>query len=426
MLSARLTAGLCGLLLLAASTGAQAQAEYTPTLTLVSVDNATNTVHLSWTAVQGATGYELVVEGVGVLPVGNALEIIRAVPVGTYPVQVQAVAESQVGPPSNQVVAYVGVTPPAAPDPPTNFAAIVNGDAALLTWTNPSSSLTGLTIEVVSGPYAGITIPLSVATSMPLPVIPAGGPHGLVIKATGPGGISGASNVLDLAAGGTPCTATGIPVAASAFYGFANASWPAVPGAVGYEVGVHYNGAPAVSTAVGPSTTTLSGFAGPGNYTVNVTAHFACGTLPGATSFVSSTDPPAGPRRAADSVSLSTLNAEVASVTNAVAAAYGSDLRRSCGNNAWLFRVLSRLRAIDNRYGLNWKRGDVGVMSQDVISYNFADVPDFLAGAPHIHAWDVISGHCGPSPGPNAAYIGNPAGSAGWTLLPYMQYGYTP
>ncbi|MFN2446341.1 MAG: hypothetical protein ABR606_12275 [Vicinamibacterales bacterium] len=80
-----------------------------------------------------------------------------------------------------------------------------------------------------------------------------------------------------------------------------------------------------------------------------------------------------------------------------------------------------RLRAIDNRYGLNWKRGVVGDMSQDVIAYNYADVPDFQATARHIHAWDAISGHCGGSPSPNAGYLGNPAGQAGWTNLPYLR-----
>ena len=118
MLSARLTAGLCGLLLLAASTVAQAQAEYTPTLTLVSVDNATNSVHLSWTAVQGATGYQLVVEGVGVLPVNGTEFTAVTVPNGRYPVQVQAVEGAVVGPLSNRVYVYVNETPPTPPGPP--------------------------------------------------------------------------------------------------------------------------------------------------------------------------------------------------------------------------------------------------------------------------------------------------------------------
>jgi hypothetical protein len=48
-------------------------------------------------------------------------------------------------------------------------------------------------------------------------------------------------------------------------------------------------------------------------------------------------------------------------------------LRNSCvemgGNNEFLFEVVRRLRRIDTRWGLNWKRGRVGDMSQDVVNY---------------------------------------------------------
>ncbi|MCA1586639.1 MAG: hypothetical protein LC791_18335 [Acidobacteria bacterium] len=294
--------------------------------------------------------------------------------------------------------------------------------------TYPSSikeTLSGLVLEVTGGPFAGQSIPLAVSTSQLLAPVP-NGAHTLQIRAIGAGGVSAPSSVLAFSSPGSPCGGAAIPVAGSASYGFANVSWPALPGVLGYRLDVLYNGVAVVSTPFAPNTTRASALAGPGNYTVNLTAQFACGTLAGTTSFVSSTAPPPGPRRAPNSVGLGTLTGEVASVTNQVAAAYGGELQRSCGNNAWLFRVLSRLRAIDNRYGLNWKRGVVGDMSQDVIAYNFADIPDFQAGAPHIHAWDVISSHCGSNPGPNAAYIGDPRGSAGWTVFPYLQAGYTP
>ena len=46
------------------------------------------------------------------------------------------------------------------------------------------------------------------------------------------------------------------------------------------------------------------------------------------------------------------------------------------------------LRERDKRWGLNWKRANVGDMSQDVITYNWGDEPD--EGTHKLRAWDVI------------------------------------
>ncbi len=422
MFSGRIPAGLCGLLLLAASAAPLAQS--TPPTVTFSVSG--DVVTLNWTAVPGATGYQLVVVGIGApIPVGNVLTIAQAVPPGTYLVQVQATAPGLTGPLSNQVTIPVGVAPPAAPASPTNFSAFVNGNNALLAWSLPPGTLSSLLIEVVGGPFAGQVIPLQVITSRLFGGVPSGS-HLLQIKAIGSGGVSGPSNVLQLDVPGTPCGGPPIPVSGSAFYGDASVHWPALPGVLGYQLDVLQNGVHVLTAPFGPTATSATGQAGPGNYTINLTALFACGNLSGTTSFVSSSDPPPGPRRPANGVSQNTLTGEVASVTSQVAAAYRGELRASCGNNAWLFRVLNRLRAIDNRYGLLWKRAVVGDMSQDVITYNFADIPDFQASAPHLHSWDVISGHCGGNPVENSQYIGNPAGVALWTIRPYVQYGYTP
>ena len=76
-------------------------------------------------------------------------------------------------------------------------------------------------------------------------------------------------------------------------------------------------------------------------------------------------------------------------------------LAQSCveqgGNNAFLFELVRRLRAIDQRWGLNWKRGNVGDLSQDIVDYYYGP------GAPQedstdVYIIDIISGHC---PGPN-------------------------
>jgi hypothetical protein len=68
------------------------------------------------------------------------------------------------------------------------------------------------------------------------------------------------------------------------------------------------------------------------------------------------------------------------------------------GNNEFLFEVVRRLRMIDPRWGLNWKRGMIGDLSQDVVDYHFGE------GEPEestdVFIIDIIVGHCGDNPQP--------------------------
>lgn len=68
------------------------------------------------------------------------------------------------------------------------------------------------------------------------------------------------------------------------------------------------------------------------------------------------------------------------------------------GNNDFLFEAVRRLRRMDVRWGLNWKRGVVGDMSQDVIDYYFGE-GEPVEGSTDVFIIDVIVGHCGDSPG---------------------------
>jgi len=124
--------------------------------------------------------------------------------------------------------------------------------------------------------------------------------------------------------------------------------------------------------------------------------------------------------------SLAAIHAEVTAVTRAMAARYPAQLRNSCGNNDWMFLVLQRLRQTDIRYGLNWKRGIVGSLSQDVITYIFDDAPDELADQHHIWMWDIIGGHCGGNPSPNNGQNWSFSIPERWTILPYLNRGYAP
>ena len=71
------------------------------------------------------------------------------------------------------------------------------------------------------------------------------------------------------------------------------------------------------------------------------------------------------------------------------------------GNNEFLFEVVRRLRMIDPRWGMNWKRGMVGDLSQDVVDYHWGDGE--AEESTDVFIIDIIVGHCGDTP--QAAWI---------------------
>ena len=89
-------------------------------------------------------------------------------------------------------------------------------------------------------------------------------------------------------------------------------------------------------------------------------------------------------------------------VVDAVAAERPDLLAASCvedgGNNDFLDLVVDRLRQSDTRWGYNWKRGNTGDLSQDVVDYHWGS--DTREGSPNVYIIDMIVGHCGPNPEP--------------------------
>jgi hypothetical protein len=83
-------------------------------------------------------------------------------------------------------------------------------------------------------------------------------------------------------------------------------------------------------------------------------------------------------------------------VVNAVAAEHPDWLTGSCvdqgGNNEFLFEVVRRLRMQDDRWGLNWKRGVIGDMSQDVVDYHYGE--GVSEESTDVFIIDIIGGHC--------------------------------
>ncbi|MEZ4407260.1 MAG: hypothetical protein R3A52_12385 [Polyangiales bacterium] len=76
---------------------------------------------------------------------------------------------------------------------------------------------------------------------------------------------------------------------------------------------------------------------------------------------------------------------------------FNAACRETGGNNEFLFEVVRRLRRVDPRWGLNWKRGVVGDLSQDVIDYYFGPASAPPEGDTDVYIIDIIGGHCGPS-----------------------------
>ena len=111
-------------------------------------------------------------------------------------------------------------------------------------------------------------------------------------------------------------------------------------------------------------------------------------------------------------------------IVRAVANAFPSSLSRSCQpeGGSWEFmdRSVDALRAKDGRYGYNAKRGNTNDPSLDVISYFYAN-GDNIQGDARVYIFDLIAGHCGPTPSViwnDVTDITNESGTIGRTIYP--------
>jgi len=206
---------------------------------------------------------------------------------------------------------------------------------------------------------------------------------------------------------------------------------------------VSFNGASqAVDLPVGP-VTSVRRTVPLGTWEVTIKAQFACGSTgaPATTTLVVDGAPPPGPRTPDPAPgTLLAVPSYGRTVVNDIAAARPDLVNASCrefgGNNRFLFEVVRELRKRDNRWGLNWKRGNAGDMSQDIVAYNRSALADEGASTGpsasnfNINIVDMIGGHCGPRPGPNWEDVTDLTVQRGaravWTLLPYIEAGYTP
>ena len=90
-------------------------------------------------------------------------------------------------------------------------------------------------------------------------------------------------------------------------------------------------------------------------------------------------------------------------IPRAVASAFPASLRNSCQpeGGSWEFmdRTVDALRARNGRYGYNAKRGNTNDPSLDVVSFFRGPDANNFQGSSDVYIFDLISGHCGATPG---------------------------
>jgi hypothetical protein len=371
------------------------------------------TVVASWPAVPGATSYRAEAgttptQVLGGYELGGLTSFSINAPQGTFYLRVFARNAQGLSAPSNVVGVTVGSTlaPPAAP---TGLTASSSGTTVNFSVGLPAGPLTGLVLAAgsVPGQTAGV-IPMPLASQSTLSNVPPG-TYFARMHAIGPGGPSAASNEVQITVAPAACQAPNGPSVQTQVTGnTVNIAWSAVSGAAGYQVvaSMSPGGSPVASQNVAAPTTSVSypGISA-GTYYVRVVAVNPCGAAASSADATVVVNPPVEGARTPNPPAPSPPNylplPNRAAVVAEMARLYPNDLRNSCaehgGNNIWLFRVVQRLRQEDTRWGLNWKRANVGDMSQDVVTYNFGSQAD--EGTRQVHVVDVIGGHCGGNPG---------------------------
>jgi hypothetical protein len=341
----------------------------------------------------------------------------------------------------------------ASAQAPTLSATAV-GNSVTIQWT-PLPGVTGYTIGVGTAPGASNLADVNLPVFVNRIVVKAPAAtyylrvRGFVGTIVGPNSNEASVTVADQPAP-PPCAPIGAPasVTAAASGLGVNVSWAPVAGAAGYQIqwSRQPNTTELVETTTATSVAKHVGFAGTfyvrvlaaspcGSTAVSQTASFtlAGGGGPAPTpGFVPSPggnrtpNPPPG--------QMLPVPAYGEQVVLDMARRYPAQLARACKtNHEFLFMLLNELRKHDTRWGLNWKRGNAGSMSTDVVAYNATDQPD--EGNGKVYLFDVIGAECERNDpvfinqtAVTWAAAGNPICGSGtfctkWTLQPYLEAG---
>lgn len=91
-------------------------------------------------------------------------------------------------------------------------------------------------------------------------------------------------------------------------------------------------------------------------------------------------------------------------ILNAYTTANPGQIENSClatgGNDDWLVGAVTALQADDSRWGFCGQRGDANDIAEDAVTYYCGDLSVMTAGSNNTFVYDIIQGHCGPSPTP--------------------------
>ncbi len=426
--------------------GAGTASAQPPVLSPATVNGST--VTFNWSPTAGATGYRLEAGIAPAVYIGSltlgAVTTYVAPGVGNGVYFVRLVALTAGGDvPSNEIRVQL----PAPPAPPTNLQVVRNGTAIVAAWTPGSGGGTATSYQLRVGLTAGATdasFPV-VGTTFSAGPVPANTFFFRVVGVNAAGASTESNEVQVVMPAGGACDAPPtVTFTQFTFSSYLSLSWAPVPGASGYLVSATQNGAALVTDQPYPPTfTSISTTVPLATYTITVKARFACGSTgaPTTATLLVNGAPPPGPRTPDPAPgTLLPIPGYGLSVVNQVAAARRDLLLNSCkdtgGNNRFMFEVVKELRARDNRWGLNWKRGNVGDVSQDIVSYNRSALSDEGATTGPtsstfaISIFDMIAGHCGGNPGPNFEDVTGKTIEGGaravWTLIPFINAGYTP
>jgi hypothetical protein len=87
----------------------------------------------------------------------------------------------------------------------------------------------------------------------------------------------------------------------------------------------------------------------------------------------------------------------VRDIANTFAGAFRNSCQEHGGSWEFMDRSVDALRTVDGRYGYNAKRGNMNDPSMDVVSYFYAN-GDNIQNRHEVYIFDIIGGHCGPTP----------------------------
>jgi hypothetical protein len=324
----------------------------------------------------------------------------------------------------------------------------VNGTVVTIDWSSVPGAA-GYDVQVgTRSDVADVGVFRLPANQRPLQVNVPPGTYYLRIRGFAGAVVGPYSEIAVVNVGGGSCQGPGAPrLSADTNGGSVTFSWENVPAASAYRLEVsRFPGRTEYSEILPGSATNYSRFVGlVGTFYARLTVGTACGqaTSEEISFTLGSAAPPggggsgSGPRTPNPPPGqLLPVPGYGVAVVQQVAAAFPGALHNSCGNIEFVLRVVLALRTIDSRWGLNYKRGQRGDLSQDIAVYNPTDRPD--EGESQVYLFDIIGGHCGPAPTWNFANVtdatwsarGNPACGtlfcAYWTLDPFRSLGINP